>query len=127
MNEANTLADVTGQDETIDEAHERLGHTAPRVSPADMQANIEAEYFVTGDEAMQAFPLHPSLKLLTICVLILRNGFVVIGHSAPASQENFNAELGRKFAHENALRQVWPLMGYALREKLAALPDPDAR
>jgi hypothetical protein len=31
--------------ETIDQAHERLGHTAPRVTPADIEANIVSEYY----------------------------------------------------------------------------------
>jgi hypothetical protein len=60
------------------------------------------------------------LKLLSVCMLVMRNGFTVIGTSAPASPENFNAELGRKLAYENAIRQLWPLMGFALRDKLAA-------
>ena len=29
------------------------------------------------------------------------------------------AELGRELAYEDAVRQMWPLMGYALRERLA--------
>ena len=37
-----------------------------------------------------------------------------------ASPENFNAEIGRKVARENAVDKVWPLMGYELRSKLAA-------
>lgn len=57
-------------------------------------------------------------RVLTICLLVLRNGFTVIGKSAPASPENFNVELGQKFAYEDAPRQLWPLMGYALRDRL---------
>lgn len=57
---------------------------------------------------------------MTIAVAIMRNGYVVLGKSAPADPENFNEELGQKFAREDAIRQIWPLMGYALREKLAA-------
>lgn len=56
---------------------------------------------------------------MTIAVVIMKNGYVVLGKSAPADPENFNKELGEKFAREDAVRQVWPLMGYALREKLA--------
>ena len=56
---------------------------------------------------------------LTVCLIILRNGFCVIGKSAPADPNNFNVELGRKFAREDAIRQIWPLMGYAKREELA--------
>jgi hypothetical protein len=58
--------------------------------------------------------------LLTFCVLVLRNGFTVTGESACVSPENFDAELGRKIARQNAIAKVWPLMGYALRERLYA-------
>lgn len=61
-----------------------------------------------------------SLHLLTICVLVLRNGFTVIGESACASPANFNAEIGRKIARENAVQKVWPLLGFALKERLHA-------
>jgi len=59
-----------------------------------------------------------SLAVLTVCLIVTRNGFTIIGKSAPASADNFDAELGRKLAYEDAVRQLWPLMGYALREKL---------
>ena len=59
-----------------------------------------------------------SLKLLTFCVLVLKNGFTVTGESACASPENFDAELGRKIARQNAVQKLWPLMGYALKERL---------
>ena len=52
-------------------------------------------------------------------MLVLRNGFTVIGESACASPENFNAEIGRRIARENAVAKVWPLMGYELRSTLA--------
>lgn len=61
----------------------------------------------------------PQLKLLTICVLVMQNGFTVIGKSAPASPENFDPEKGNRFAYEDAIKQLWPLEGYALRERLA--------
>lgn len=54
----------------------------------------------------------------TIAIVKLKNGYLVTGESAPADPENFNAELGRKFAYENAIRKVWPMEGYLLCEKL---------
>jgi hypothetical protein len=59
-----------------------------------------------------------SLSVLSICILVLRNGYTVIGKSAPASVENFNADLGKQFAYEDAVRQCWPLFGFALRDQL---------
>jgi hypothetical protein len=64
-------------------------------------------------------PALQALGLLTFCVLVLKNGFTVTGESACASPENFDAELGRKIARQSAIAKVWPLMGYALKEKLA--------
>lgn len=61
-----------------------------------------------------------ALGLMTFCVLVLRNGFTVTGESACASPENFDAELGRKIARQNAVSKMWPLMGYALKERLTA-------
>ena len=94
--------------------------TAPRVSLADIEGAITARYDTTADRAVGPdAPLMDSLRLLSICILVLRNGFTVIGKSAPASAENFNAGLGRKLAYEDAIRQIWPLMGFALRDRLA--------
>ena len=60
-----------------------------------------------------------ALSLLTFCVLVLRNGFTVTGESACASPENFDAEICRKIARQNAAQKIWPLMGYALKQSLA--------
>lgn len=95
---------------------------APRVSLADIEAAIAARYDFPADKAVAALgsPVAGPLKLLSICILVMRNGFTVIGKSAPASPENFNEELGQRYAYEDAVRQLWPLMGFSLRDKLSA-------
>ncbi|MEM8971343.1 MAG: Gp49 family protein [Pseudomonadota bacterium] len=55
---------------------------------------------------------------MTICLLTLRNGFLVSGESACASPENFDVAIGQRIARENAVRNIWPLEGYLLRERL---------
>lgn len=60
----------------------------------------------------------PELRRLTICVLVLRNGFVVTGDSACVSMENFDAEIGRRVARQNAVNKIWPLLGFRLRDRL---------
>ena len=112
-------------DASIEEAILSKGLTAPRVTPADIEANIVSEhYFTARDGAMGATPEGhvfldpPALSLLTFCVLVLRNGFTVTGESACASPENFDADIGKKIARANAVQKIWPLMGYALKEKL---------
>ena len=105
--------------EVTDQASRAVA-TAPRVALADIEAAISARYDLTADKAIgDNIPSHSALALLSICILVMRNGFTVIGKSAPASADNFNPELGCQFAYEDAVRQLWPLMGYALREKLA--------
>ncbi len=112
-------------DSAIEQELQSKGLTAPRVTPADVEANIDCCYFFTGSDAMQVygsngapFSAHPSMALLTFCVLVLRNGFTVTGENACASPENFDAEVGKKIARANAVQKVWPLMGYALKQRL---------
>ncbi|MCB2251797.1 hypothetical protein KTQ74_07825 [Pseudomonas chlororaphis] len=119
----------------IEQEIQAKGLNAPRIRPSDIEANIASEhYFTAFDGTVGAYrnggDVHPvggtpsvrtgsSLDLLTFCVLVLRNGFTVTGESACASPENFDAEIGRRIARENAVSKVWPLMGYELRSKLA--------
>ena len=85
------------------------GLNAPRLTPADIDAAIAAEDY-------HVFPG----TTVTVAALTLRNGFVVVGKSAAASPANFDAEIGKKIARDDARDQIWALEGYLLREKLAA-------
>lgn len=101
---------------------------APRVTPADIEAAIdEVVYFTPGDNLR---PGHPA-SVLTFCVLVLDNGFTVTGESACASPENFDAEIGRQVARQNAVNKVWPLLGFRLKDRLRAAEiigfDPSVR
>ena len=61
------------------------------------------------------------MEHITICILITRNGTKVVGvNEGPVSPENFDAELGRKYARQKAIDQLWPMLGYELRTKLAS-------
>ena len=125
-------------DTAIEHEIQAKGLTAPRVTPADVEATIVSEhYFTARDGRMGAIDndtyvgrenpapdnsdLTP-LSLLTICVLVLQNGFTVVGKSACVSPENFDAEIGRSVARQDAVAQVWPLVGYELRSKLMERP-----
>ena len=127
----NTEVYMSTTDATIEQEIQAKGLTAPRVTPADIEANIKsAHFFVASDAIQQQNAVHEcddsgwllgSTQLLTFCVIQLRNGFTVTGESACASPENFDAEVGRKIARQNAVQKIWPLMGYELRTKLAGL------
>ena len=111
---------------------EQRASAAPRVTPADIEAEIASEhYFTAADGQVGAVArstiedawdvqVAAPLELLTFCVLVLRNGFTVTGESACVSPENFDAEIGRRVARENAVNKMWPLLGYALKDKLHA-------
>lgn len=119
---------MNAQDQSTEAAIVAAGaNVAPRVTPADVTANVKSEfYFTAGDGVRGASEMGTSpagstrhLNELTFCVLVLQSGFTVTGESACASPENFNAEIGKRIARENAISKIWPLMGYALREQLA--------
>ena len=141
------VASPDTSDAGVEHLIQAKGLTAPRVTPADIEANIASEHYFTAAQGVdgadieriraqdqaatltlapmaddpqiwrtgQLTPLH----LLTFCVLVLRNGFTVTGESACASPENFDAEIGRRIARENAVQKIWPLLGFRLRDRLA--------
>ena len=84
------------------------GLTAPRVTPERLEEVIVSEQY-------HVFPN----TTFTACLLTLANGYTVLGESACASPENFNADLGRKIARDNAKNKIWALEGYLLRQKLS--------
>jgi Phage protein (N4 Gp49/phage Sf6 gene 66) family len=118
-------------DKAIEQEIVAKGKTAPRISLADIEAVIAFEWYVFGKDiprittpVMGPAYLVPlggeALGCLTLCVLVLKNGFTVTGESACASPENFDAELGRKIARQKAVDKVWMLEGYLLKDKLHA-------
>jgi len=92
----------------IEEEIKKKGLTAPRVTPERLEEVVISEQYHVFDNST-----------FTACLLTLKNGYTVLGESACASPENFNAELGRKIARGNAINKIWQLEGYLLREKLS--------
>ena len=140
----NNIASPHTDDAGIEQQIQAKGKTAPRITPARIQEVIASDHYFTaaegvigafaasefaktsGDVILSAGSTHPDLlktglKLLTFCVLVLRNGFTVTGESACASPENFDAEIGKKIAFENAKQKIWLLEGYLLKNNLANL------
>lgn len=117
----------------IQQEIEAKGLHAPRVTSADIEAEIASEHYFTASDGVEFNFGRPSgpynvggvpassfqaLKLITFCVLVLKNGFTVTGESACASPANFDAEIGRKIARQNAVQKVWPLLGFRLRDAI---------
>ena len=107
--------------------------TARRITPAQLESTIAYEAYFTAEHgiegAMSRLQLHQRtpghqvvapLNQVTICCLVLKNGTKIIGvNTGPVSPGNFDSELGRKLARSNATDQIWPMLGYELRTKLA--------
>lgn len=120
--------------DSIEQEIQARASVAPRVTPADVENEIASEQYFTAADGYRSAPcfdpngqptdcLPPPapLELLTFCVLVLRNGFTVTGESACASPENFDAEIGRRVARQNAVNKIWPLLGFRLRDRLASV------
>lgn len=94
-------------EQSIEQEIQAKGLTAPRLTPSDIDATIVAASYHVFDGTTT-----------TVCCLLLRNGFNVVGTSAAASPANFDEAIGRKIAFDKAREQVWQLQGYLLRQKL---------
>lgn len=104
---------MTTMDETrIEQAVQAAGKTAPRITPEHIDGLITgAQYHV--------FPG----TTVTVCCLELRNGYQVVGYSAAASPENFDAAIGEQIARAEARDKIWALEGYLLRQQLSQVAD----
>ncbi|MER9436680.1 Gp49 family protein [Mesorhizobium sp. M0618] len=105
-----------------------------RITLEALNQNIVDEFYFTAaqgifGQGVDSGAYHPipagstdmpeACKLLTICVLVLRNGFTVTGHSACADPKNFNEEIGRRLARTDAANKIWAFMGYELKSRMA--------
>ena len=95
-------------EETIEKTIQEKGLTAPRLTHDLINAAIAKEDFHVFEGSQ-----------LTVCCLTLQNGFTVTGESACVSPENFDAEIGRTIARNNARDKIWALEGYLLKSKLS--------
>jgi len=83
------------------------GLNAPRLTPEHINSCIKSYDF-------HVF----AGTTVTVCCMTLKNGYNVVGESACASPENFDKDLGKKIAYENARNKIWQLEGYLLRCRL---------
>lgn len=94
-------------EQLIEKEIQNKGLNAPRITPELIDSKIAS------------FDFHVfTNSCLTVCCITLVNGFTVTGESACASPENFNEEIGRKIAKEQARNKIWMLEGYLLKDYL---------
>lgn len=115
---------MSNQEQKIEQELQDKGLSAPRLTPEYIDSKIKAiEYILPRDvckrdNGVEIFDAPLALQTLTFCILTLENCFIVTGESACASPENFDADIGKKIAYQNAREKIWLLEGYLLKEKL---------
>lgn len=93
---------------TLDEAKAVVAtKTAPRVTEESIKAKIANVEYLTPK------------PYVTICMITMKNGWTTTGFSAPASAANYDPEVGKRYAYDNAFKPLWQLEGYLLRERLS--------
>lgn len=98
-------------EESIEQEIVANGLTAPRIKPSDIDENISCTEIVKF--------VSKSGQVLRWAVLTTKCGYAVVGKpSCSVSSENDNQQIGEKIAIENSRSELWPLMGYELRNRL---------
>ena len=100
-------------EQDIEKEIQDKGLNHPRLTPEHIDNAIRSEQYHVFEGTT-----------LTVCVLTLKNGYSVTGESAAVSADNFDEEIGRRIARENARNKIWQLEGYLLRQKLYEKSGP---
>lgn len=90
----------------LEEEIQAKGLNAPRLTPDIIDSLIKDKSF------------HKLTDVLIVCVLTLQNGFELVGESSCVDPSNYNQQIGENIAFTNARDKIWPLAGYALKQKL---------
>lgn len=94
------------------------------VSKSSIEAKIRGVYFINAGEALKDSNRWyiqrdlEELKLVTICIIILENGFKVEGTSACVDPKIYNEAIGQEEAYKNAFEKIWEKEGYLLKQKM---------
>lgn len=98
-------------EDEVESKSEENGLDAPRVTKADLDANIAHVEIIRKTT-------HGG-QVLRWAILTTQSGYAVVGRpSVAVSPENDNAQMGEKIALENSRNELWPLMGYELKQRL---------
>ena len=121
VTEVELKAKATGRRVTLEDVNEVIAseHFVTAADGAAMAAHVVA-FLRNENVVVPETDTRQTLGLLTFCVLVLTNGYTVTGQSACADPNNYNQEIGQRIAREDAVKKIWPLLGFELSSKLAA-------
>lgn len=92
--------------EQTDERSKAVQKTPWRVSLDGMKKQVLSVEYI--------YP--KSIPHMTIAIILLKNGYALQGMSAPADPANFNEALGQEYAYEDAMKKLWSLEAYVMRD-----------
>lgn len=95
-----------------------------KVTEELIESRIVGKYFFNLGEAVNSTCTEVAPKdlarmsLVTKCVLVLENGYTIVGHSACVDPAIYNEQLGQQYAYKNAIDKIWALEGYVLANQM---------
>ena len=102
---------MSNTEQAIEQEIQSKGLNAPRIKPSDIDSNISDIEIVKH--------VSKTGQVLRWAVITVTNGYAVVGKpSCSVSSVNDDKEIGEKVAIENSRAELWPLMGYSLRQSL---------
>lgn len=97
----------TSAEQKLEAEIQAKGLNAPRVTPAMIDAMIKDQALIKIDDVGM------------LCQITLHNGFTILGKNlGSVSRENYNEDIAKQKAYEDARGQLWPFAGFMLAEDL---------
>lgn len=66
------------------------------------------------DRVVEAVYFHHGV--LTVCALLMENGFFHVGQSACMDPKTYDKDIGKEMAYEDAFRKAWSYEAYLMKE-----------
>lgn len=97
----------TQSEKALEAQIQAKGLNAPRVTPAMIDALIKDQALIKIDDVGM------------LCQITLHNGFTILGKNlGSVSHENYNEDIAKQKAYEDARHQIWPFAGFMLAEDI---------
>lgn len=98
--------------------------TVRSVTKTSLESIIRSVHYINAGQALMLTgdPLDAAtareLSLVTICIIVLNNGFKVEGVSACVDPLKYDEAVGKQCAYDNAFEKLWQLEGYLLKQAM---------
>ena len=99
----------------------RLSHVLGVISAAALVATLPERKLTKEflESEIERAEYNRMTSTITHCTIVTKSGFTFTGESACVDPNNYNKELGEKFAYENAFEKMWMPYGFWLHKALA--------